>query len=64
MPSPTRLYTDFQFRPGHYGATSATAAQIAPYGTWDWAALVRPTNWASGTDTSSGAATRASASIT
>lgn len=50
------IFTGFQFRPGHYGATGATAAQIAPYGTWNWAALVRPASWANGTDIGSGAA--------
>jgi hypothetical protein len=50
------LYTNFQFRPGHYGAAGATAAQIAPYGTWNWIVLVRPATWADGTDIGSGAA--------
>jgi hypothetical protein len=50
------IFSNFQFRPGHYGATGATAAQIAPYGTWNWAALVRPASWAAGTDIGSGAA--------
>ena len=50
------IFTNFQFRPGHYGATGATAAQIAPYGTWPRLALVRPATWASGTDIGSGAA--------
>lgn len=50
------IFSGFQFRPGHYGASGATAAQIAPYGTWNWAALVRPATWASGTDIGSGAA--------
>ena len=36
------LFSNFQFRPGHYGAAGATAAQIAPYGTWAWIGLVRP----------------------
>ena len=54
--SGANLFTGFQFRPGHYGATGATAAQIAPYGTWNWAALVRPASWADGTDIGSGAA--------
>ena len=49
-------FTNFKFRPGHYGATGATATQIAPYGTWNWASLVRPATWANGTDIGSGAA--------
>jgi len=54
--SGSNLFTNFQFRPGHYGATGATAAQIAPHGTWNWIKLVRPASWASGTDIGSGAA--------
>jgi V8-like Glu-specific endopeptidase len=50
------LYSNFQFRPGHYGASGATAAQTAPYGTFTWAALVRPGSWADGTDIGSGSA--------
>ena len=50
------LYSGFQFIPGHYGPSGATAAQIAPYGTWTWSALSRPTSWANGTDTGSGSA--------
>ena len=50
------IYSNFQFRPGHYGETGATANQIAPYGTWSWVALVRPASWANGTDIGSGAA--------
>jgi hypothetical protein len=50
------LFSGFQFRPGHYGAAGATAAQIAPYGTWNWIVLVRPASWANGTDIGSGAA--------
>lgn len=50
------LYTNFQFTPGHYGATGATAAQIAPYGTWRWRGLVRPATWANGTDIGCGSA--------
>jgi V8-like Glu-specific endopeptidase len=54
--SGSNLFTNFVFRPGHYGATGATAAQIAPYGTWNWIKLVRPASWANGTDIGSGAA--------
>lgn len=54
--SGNNIFSGFQFRPGHYGAAGATAAQIAPHGTWNWAALVRPSSWANGTDTGSGAA--------
>jgi len=50
------LFSNWQFRPGHYGATGATAAQTAPYGTWTWAGLVRPASWADGSDIGSGAA--------
>ncbi len=50
------IYSNFQFRPGHYGATGATANQIAPYGTWNWLGLVRPASWAYGTDVGSGSA--------
>ena len=54
--SGTTIFQNFQFRPGHYGATGATAAQIAPHGTWNWVALVRPAAWANGTDIGCGAA--------
>ena len=50
------IFTNFQFIPGHYGATGATAAQIAPYGTWSRGSLVRPASWANGTDIGCGAA--------
>ncbi|WP_244173479.1 trypsin-like serine peptidase [Caballeronia temeraria] len=50
------IYSSFQFIPGHYGASGATSTQIAPYGQWNWAALVRPSSWANGTDSGSGAA--------
>jgi V8-like Glu-specific endopeptidase len=49
-------YTTFRFRPGHYGPAGATAAQIAPHGTWEWKALVRPGSWTNGTDTGCGSA--------
>ena len=54
--SGSNIFSNFQFRPGHYGAAGATAAQIAPYGTWNWISLVRPASWANGTDIGSGAA--------
>ena len=54
--SGNNLFSGFQFRPGHYGAAGATAAQIAPYGTWNWISLVRPASWADGTDIGTGAA--------
>jgi hypothetical protein len=54
--SGANMFSGFQFRPGHYGAVGATAAQIAPYGTWNWVTLVRPASWASGTDIGTGAA--------
>ncbi len=50
------IFSNFQFRPGHYGASGATAAQMAPYGTWNWVGLVRPASWANGTDVGCGAA--------
>jgi V8-like Glu-specific endopeptidase len=50
------IFSNFQFLPGHYGAAGATAAQIAPYGTWNWIHLVRPASWGSGTDIGSGPA--------
>ena len=52
----TAIFSNFKFRPGHYGPAGATAAQIAPYGTWKWIALVRPKTWANGTDIGTGAA--------
>jgi len=52
----TSIFSNFQFRPGHYGPPGATATQIAPYGTWNWIALVRPATWANGTDIGIGAA--------
>jgi hypothetical protein len=54
--SGTSLFSGWQFIPGYYGGPGATAAQIAPYGTWNWAGLVRPSAWANGTDTGSGSA--------
>jgi len=52
----TAIFSNFQFRPGHFGRAGATAAQIAPYGTWNWITLVRPATWANGTDIGTGAA--------
>jgi hypothetical protein len=52
----SNIFSNFQFRPGHYGAAGSTAAQIAPYGTWNWIRLVRPASWANGTDIGAGAA--------
>ena len=52
----TAIFSNFKFRPGHYGPAGATAAQIAPYGTWKWLALVRPNTWANGTDIGTGSA--------
>lgn len=50
------VYSSWQFTPGHYGAAGATAQQIAPYGTWNAQAYVRPSTWANGTDTGCGSA--------
>jgi hypothetical protein len=50
------LFGSFLFRPGHYGASGATAAQQAPYGSFSWLRLVRPNSWANGTDIGSGSA--------
>lgn len=54
--SGSSVYTNYLFRPGHYGATGATAAQIAPYGSWTALRIIRPTSWANGTDTGCGSA--------
>lgn len=48
-------FGNFQFTPAAYDA-GVTAAQRAPYGTWSWAAFIRPAGWASGTDIGSGSA--------
>jgi hypothetical protein len=53
--SGTAIFSNFQYTPAQY-SPSTTVAQRAPYGTWGWAALVRPASWASGTDIGSGAA--------
>ena len=50
------IFSGFLFVPGFYGAAGATAAQIAPYGIWNWINLVRPASWADGTDIGTGAA--------
>ena len=54
--SGTTIFQNFQFRPGHYGAAGATAAQKAPHGTWSSSKIVRPDSWANGTDIGCGAA--------
>ena len=53
--SGSSIFSSFQFTPAFYAAGS-TAAARAPYGTWNWLALVRPATWANGTDVGSGAA--------
>jgi V8-like Glu-specific endopeptidase len=50
------FFTNFKFRPGHYGAVGATTNQIQPYGTWKVLTVARPDTWANGTDTGSGSA--------
>jgi V8-like Glu-specific endopeptidase len=50
------LFTNFQFQPGHYGATGATAQQIAPHGTWTPFRVTRATGWVNGTDVGCGSA--------
>lgn len=45
------MFSNWQFWPGYYGATGATTAQQAPYGTWTWQTVTRPTSWVNGTDT-------------
>ncbi|WP_009633122.1 trypsin-like serine peptidase [Synechocystis sp. PCC 7509] len=47
--SGSSIYSNFTFVPSYYNA-------IAPYGSWSWLSLVRPSSWANGTDTGSGAA--------
>ena len=48
-------FTGFQFTPGYYRATAASAA-VAPYGTWNWSYVGWSASWANGTDTGSGSA--------
>ncbi len=43
-------FTNFEFRPGHYGPADATAEQIAPYGVWEPVASSIPSSWSDGTD--------------
>jgi hypothetical protein len=50
------LFSNFRFRPGHYGAAGATAQQIAPYETWTPFRVTRATSWVNGTDLGCGAA--------
>ncbi len=54
--SGSTTYNTFRFMPGHYGAVGATAAQIAPYGTWTTRTVARAATWANGTDVGSGSA--------
>jgi len=49
-------FTNFRFRPGHYGASGATAEQISPYGAWSPFLVMRAGSWGDGTDVGSGAA--------
>lgn len=50
------FYSNWTFRPGHWGASGATSAQIAPYGAWTMQAVRIATSWYNGTDTGSGSA--------
>ena len=50
------FFTDFRFRPGHYGASEATAEQISPYGTWSAFLVARAESWGDGTDVGDGSA--------
>lgn len=50
------IFTNYSFRPGHFGAAGATTAQIQPYGVWKPLLIVRSTTWANGTDIGSGSA--------
>jgi hypothetical protein len=50
------IFTNFLFRPGHYGAADATFDQIAPYGSWAPFRVTRATSWVDGTDVGCGAA--------
>jgi len=47
------LYSNWQFRPAYWSNGSSTST---PYGVWNWAGLMRPSSWANGLDTGSGAA--------
>jgi len=46
-------FKGFEFRPAFWSDGSSIST---PYGVWKWAALMRPSTWANGTDTGSGAA--------
>jgi hypothetical protein len=50
------LFTDFRFRPGHYGKAGATDEQVAPYGTWRPFRVAHPASWKDGTDLGCGSA--------
>ena len=50
------IFSNYLFRPGHFGKTGATTAQIQPFGSWKVLTVTRPPTWANGTDTGSGAA--------
>ena len=54
--SGANVFTNFLFRPGHYGAAGATAEQIAPYASWTPFRVARATSWVNGTDVGCGAA--------
>ncbi|MCU0831696.1 MAG: trypsin-like serine protease [Rhizobiaceae bacterium] len=50
------FFSNFTFRPAHYGPVGSTLAQQQPYGAWTASALVVPATWSNGTDPGCGAA--------
>jgi hypothetical protein len=54
--SGANMFTNFLFRPGHYGPVDATSEQIAPFGSWAPFRVIRATSWADGTDVGCGGA--------
>lgn len=54
--SNNNVFTNFVFRPAHFGKTGATTNQIQPFGSYKVGAVARAATWANGTDTGSGSA--------